>query len=128
MSAVALVFALANLPLLLLPPTPAEQRLWRRLDVQRLRRWITRRRNPGQRHRDGTTEQTARTNILWHAALGVILAGLILHPSLSSGPLRVIRYFLLLGCIAYFAGSLVQRQKLVISANQRRRKGAAGTA
>jgi hypothetical protein len=47
--AVSLFFALANIPLLLIPPTTAEQRLWRTLGVQRLRRWLTRRRQPTER-------------------------------------------------------------------------------
>jgi hypothetical protein len=118
--AVAIVFALANLPLLFVPPGRSEQRLWRTLGVQHLRRWITRRRNPGHRHRDGETALIARTNIWWHAGLGVVLASLIFHPWLRSGPPRIARYFLLAGCVAYFIGSIVQRQKLVVSIRRRR--------
>lgn len=45
---VAISFALANVPLLILLPSGAEQRLWRNVGVERLRRWITSKRNPGR--------------------------------------------------------------------------------
>jgi Na+/H+ antiporter NhaD/arsenite permease-like protein len=116
--AVVLFFALANLPLLWMRPSHGEQRLWRRLGVQRLRRSITRRRDPKQRDRAGATIETARTNIRWHVVLGLVFAALVLHPQLRTWPLRVFRYALLTGCIAYFVGSVVQRQKIVIASNR----------
>jgi hypothetical protein len=115
-------FALANVPLLFIRPTRAEQHMWRRLRVQSLRRWITKRRNPGHRHRDGSTIAVASTNIRWHIVLGLVFASLILHPQLRAWPLRAARYALLAGCVAYFIGSLVQRQKIVIAANERSRR------
>lgn len=115
----ALALATANLPLLVLRPSLREQRLWRRMGIQRVRRWISRRRHPGYKHRDGRTPEVARTNILWHLALSVILSWLIFHPMIRTGPLRLCRYLLVLACVAYFIGSLVQRQKIVIATMQR---------
>jgi hypothetical protein len=115
-------FALANVPLLFIRPTRAEQHMWRRLGVHSLRRWITARRNPGHQHRDGRTIRVATTNIRWHVVLGLVFASLILHPQLRAWPLRAVRYALLAGCVAYFIGSVVQRQKIVIAANERSRR------
>ena len=96
--------------------------MWRRLGIGSLRRSLTRRRNPGQRHRDGNTIAVARANIVWHVFLGLLLASLILHPQLRAWPLRAARYALVAGCVAYFLGSIVQRQKIVIAANERSRR------
>ena len=109
----ALALAIANLPLLVLKPSRREQRLWRRIGIQHVRRWITRRRNPGYRHHEGRTAEISRRNIVWHAALGLILGSLILHPMWRTGPFRAVRYALFVACVAYFVGSLVQRQKIV---------------
>jgi drug/metabolite transporter (DMT)-like permease len=119
--ALGVVLALANVTVLVIRPTRAEQRLWRSLRVQRLRRWITRRRNPHQVHVGTDTLAIARTNTRWHLVLGLVLAALILHPQLRTWPMRLLRYALLIGCVAYFFGSLVQRQKIVIAANEKRR-------
>jgi hypothetical protein len=117
----ALSIALANLPLLWIEPSRRDQRLWRALGVQRLRRWVTRRRNPGLRHLDGSTVRAARTNILWHFVLSVVFAFLTLHPWLARDPIRPVRYLLLLPCAAYLLGSIIQRQKIVIAVNERAR-------
>ncbi len=42
-----------------------------------------------------------------------------IHPWLTNGELRQLRYVLLLACVAYLLGSIIQRQKIVIASNER---------
>ena len=118
----AISLALANLPLLWIEPGPREQRLWRTLRVQRLRRRVSRRRNPGYRHRDGETISIARTNIRWHFVLSAVFAFLTIHPWIASEMLKPVRYILLVPCVVYLLGSIIQRQKIVIAVNERARR------
>lgn len=120
----AMALALANLPLLWLPPRRGERRWWRRSGLRRVRRWVTRRRDPGHRHHDGATVAVARRNIIWHSVLGAVFAMLTQHPWLRAGWPRHLRYALVAACAAYLLGSLVQRQKIVIAADERRRRQA----
>ena len=120
--AAAVVMTLANLPLLWIAPIRGEQQFWRRLGVARLRRRLTRRRPASFPHSVEHTIRASRANIIWHLVLGAVFAMLIVNPWFVSGPLRPVRYLLLAPSVAYFFGSLVQRQKIVVSINARARR------
>lgn len=62
-SALCAVLALVNVPLLVVKPSAAEQRLWRRLRVQRVRRWLTRARGARELRLDSQTAAVAKRNI-----------------------------------------------------------------
>jgi hypothetical protein len=113
------LLALLNVPLLLLKPSAAEQRLWRRLHVRRARRRLTRKRGAGEIHTHATIVAVATRNIAWHLVLSLLISLLMLHPALRTFEYRGAVYaFALLGCIAYVVGSVVQRQKIVVIANR----------
>ena len=117
-SAACLLLALANVPLLVLAPRVGEQRVWRRLRVQTVRRWITRRRGAGKRQAPASILIDAKRNIVWHLVLSLLIAVLVLHPAIASLSYRGVVYaFAIAGCMAYVAGSVVQRQKIVIILN-----------
>jgi hypothetical protein len=113
------LLALVNVPLLVMRPTVAEQRLWRRFRVQKARRWLTRARGAGEGHGREQIVAVAKRNILWHLVLTFVIALLVLHPTLTSLRYRGAVYaFAVAGCLAYVAGSVVQRQKIVVLANR----------
>jgi len=101
--------------LLLVPPARVELRLWRRLRVQSLRRWLTRKRRVDEPLEPQITRRIARRNLLWHLVLTGLFASQLLAAAHSEGRWwRPLAAPLIVPCIAYFAGSLVQRQKLAL--------------
>ncbi|HYC60728.1 MAG TPA: hypothetical protein VEK79_14285 [Thermoanaerobaculia bacterium] len=117
-SAFCLVLALVHVPLLVMRPSAAERRLWRRLGVQHLRRRLTRARDGRLDARIGAA---AKRNIVWHLVLTLVIALLVLHPAVRSMRYRgVVDAFAVAGCVAYVAGSVVQRQKIVVTSLRRR--------
>jgi len=114
-SAFCALTALASLPLLLAPVRPAERRLWRRLRIQALRRWLTRNRGSRVERNQDRVVATARRNILWHVVLTATMALIALHPAVVALQWRAVVYgFLVAGSLAYLAGSIVQRQKIAV--------------
>lgn len=118
--------------LLAAPATHAELGLWRRLRIRSLRRWISRRRNGDEPYDPKLTVQTARTNLLWHLLLTGLFSTQIAWALVSEGSWwRPLAVPLVVFCIGYFAGSLVQRQKIaIVRLRQGREHGAraSGTA
>jgi hypothetical protein len=94
---------------------PWELKLWHRLQVQALRRWVTKRRSVNQPLDEKRTVEIARKNLLWHLVLTFTFATQIAR-SVESGDLWwcIFGGLLILPCLAYFAGSPVQRQKIAI--------------
>jgi hypothetical protein len=116
---VCAVFALVHAALLILPVKRREQRIWRRLNVQAVRRRLTTDRTGHESHRGGAIAETARRNIRWHLVLTVILAATLLHPRVAAFQYRGLVYgFAVAGSIAYVIGSIVQRQKIAILTNR----------
>ena len=107
--------AVATIALLVVPPTAAEVALWHRLRTQSVRRWLTRRRDMSEPLNPVSTPQVARKNLLWHLVLTALfstqLAIAAASPSTWWRPLAVL---LVVPSVAYFVGSLVQRQKVAI--------------
>jgi len=105
----------ATIALLTTRVMPVELELWRFLRIRSLRRWITKRRKVNQPLEEERTAQIARKNIVWHLVLTTVFFTQIASAIVSEGswwrPLAVI---LIIPCLAYFAGSMVQRQKIAI--------------
>jgi len=105
----------ATIALLATRVMPVELDLWRFLRIRSLRRWITKRRGVHEPLEEERTVQIARKNIVWHLVLTVVFFTQIASALVSEGswwrPLAVI---LVIPCLAYFVGSLVQRQKIAI--------------
>jgi hypothetical protein len=112
---VVAVAAIGTLALLAVPVTEAELSLWHHLRVQRMRRWITRRRNVKQPLDSVHTRNVARTNLLWHLVLTCLFCGIVARALvLDSWWMRVLASLLIIPSIAYLLGSVVQRQKIAI--------------
>jgi len=105
----------AHLVFLTVPFSRVELRFWRRLRVRALRLWITRRRRVEEPLHREQTRRAARRNILWHLFFSALfsfqIAAALLLPGRWWQPLAPL---LAVPCIAYLAGSVVQRQKLAI--------------
>lgn len=111
----AFVLTVATCVLILAPATRIEIRVWRSLHVQSLRRYLTRGQPEKGPFDPVVTAQLARRNLFWHLALTGLFAFQLLVASVSKGSWwRPLAAPLILPCIAYFAGSLVQRQKMVL--------------
>lgn len=109
-----------TIALLAVPTTPAELALWRRLRTARVRRWLTRRRHLSEPLDAETTPQVARKNLRWHLALTTLFsAQLAIAAASERAWWRPLALLLVLPSIAYFAGSLVQRQKVAILRSRR---------
>jgi hypothetical protein len=105
----------ATIALLTVPAIPAELVLWRFLRIQALRRWITKKRNVRQPLEAKRTVQLAQKNLLWHLILTLVFFSLFARALGSESTWwRPVTTVLIIPCLAYFAGSMVQRQKIVI--------------
>ena len=110
----ALLCAALNAAAWLLPPFQAELRLWRRLNLQGLRRRLSKRRRVDQ-PLSAHTVAIARRNIAWHVAMSLVMAILALQ-ALQSRVIvfRCFALFAVVPCIAWLVGSAVQRQKIAV--------------
>jgi hypothetical protein len=104
-----------TIALLAVPTTPAELALWRRLRTQSVRRWLTRRRSLSEPLNTVSTPQVARKNLLWHLVLTALFSTQLAIAAASPGAWwRPLAALMVLPSLAYFVGSLVQRQKVAI--------------
>jgi hypothetical protein len=101
--------------LIVLPPTPAELRIWRRLRLSQVRHWLTRRDAArGVRSRSAIAIG-ARRNLAWHLVLtGLFAFQLAVGAARPEAWWRPLAVLLVAPSAAYFLGSLVQRHKIAI--------------
>jgi hypothetical protein len=122
MTLVLTVFALLSatlvvltIALLAVPPTPAELALWHRLRTRSVRRWLTRRRGLFEPLNPVSTPRVARKNLLGRLVLTALFSFQLAIAAGSEGAWwRPLAALLILSSVAYFVGSLVQRQKVAI--------------
>jgi hypothetical protein len=108
-------FVAGTLALLVIPVRPGELRLWGVLRTRVLRRWITKRRSVNQPLQGVRTLLIARTNLRWHLILTAVFVGLIARAALDESCWwRPIAILMTIPAVAYFLGSLMQRQKIAI--------------
>lgn len=111
---IAALCTLLNIPLLVVPPSRREAMLWRRLQLQKVRRWLTRRRHVNQ-PLSPQTATIARQNILWHLILSAVMCGVMIQALQTDALLyKLFGALSVLPCVAWLLGSLVQRQKIVL--------------
>ena len=113
--AISLLTLVLTVPMLALPASPSELRMWRFLRLSLLRRWITKRRKVNEPFDPQATPAIARRNILWHLFLNSVFTVQLVVALVSRGSgWRPLAPLLVIPCVAYLAGSAVQRHKLVI--------------
>ncbi len=101
--------------LMFAPAMHIELSIWRRFRVQHLRRWLTRSRHVAQPLDPIVTTDIARRNLRWHLFFTSLFCVQMAVAAVSEDRWwRPLAPLLVLPCIAYFAGSMVQRQKMVI--------------
>ena len=107
--------AASTLALAAIPVVPGELELWRVLRIQVIRRWITKRRRVNQPLRNVKTMEIARTNLRWHLLLTFLFFGLLARALWAGSEWwSALAGLLIVPSLAYFVGSLVQRQKIAI--------------
>jgi len=112
---IAALLAVTTTLLIALPTRSGELRLWRRLRVQDWRRRITRRRQLAARLDPAVTLSTAKANLLWHLFLNVLFVMLMVRALVAPVAWwRALAGPLVIPCLAWFVGSLVQRQLIAI--------------
>src|SRR5258708_4007457 len=110
----SLLCAAANGLLLFASPTRAELCLWRRLNIQALRRKLTPR-DKIRQPLSPNSVQIARRNIVWHIALTLAMSVTIAHALTSQAPLfKYLAMLCVAPCIAWLSGSVVQRHKMAL--------------
>jgi uncharacterized membrane protein YbaN (DUF454 family) len=112
--------AVVTIALLAVPTTPLELALWRRLRAQSVRKWLTRRRGLAEPLNFMSTPQVARKNLLWHLVLTTLFSTqLAIAAGSEAAWWRPLAALLVVPSVAYFIGSLVQRQKVAILHSRR---------
>jgi hypothetical protein len=107
--------AASTLALAAIPVVPGELELWRVLRIQVVRRWITKRRRVNQPLHNVSTMDIARTNLRWHLILTFLFFGLLARGLWAGSEWwSALAGLLIVPSLAYFVGSLVQRQKIAI--------------
>ena len=108
--------------LTVLPARQWELRIWRWLGVTPVRHWLTRRHREADPLDLRSVSRIARRNLQWHLALtGLFSVELAVAAGTPHAWWRPLALLLLLPCIAYMLGSVVQRQKIaIIQARDRR--------
>jgi hypothetical protein len=112
---VSLITLVATTLLLFFPVSRSELRLWRLLRARSLRHWISTRRRVNEPLDPHLTPALAQRNLLWHLVLNALFSGQIAGALFSTQTIwRPLAPVLVLPCLAYLAGSVVQRQKIAI--------------
>jgi hypothetical protein len=112
-----LVLSFSSLPLIYMPITEIEQRLWQKLKIRTIRHWVTRKGTEkwAQKSTIHNAAERSRSNIAWHGLFTFIFGTLIIRAQFVHTQLiQYGSYVLVIPSLAYFLGSVVQRQKLVI--------------
>ncbi len=99
----------------LVPTAGSEHRIWHRLKVARVRRWLTRRRSVSEPYQAEATMRIARRNLWWHLVMTALFTSQL---AIAAGSPRAWwrpgALILIVPCLAYLLGSVVQRQKIAI--------------
>ncbi len=118
------IAAIVSVALLYTPPTSSEHLLWAKLNIRRLRRWTDRHRT--EHSAEKSTLQNvivkSRSNIAWHAIITSLFCFLMLRAQcVENAFVQYGAQVFLIPSLFYFGGTLVQRQKMVITVIRRRR-------
>jgi hypothetical protein len=124
-SFICLILAVVSIPLIYLPVTKKEQQFWHKLNIRKWRQWATKKET--EKCKDDEASKLdivsrSRKNIAWHGVLTFTFGLLILQSKLTE--ILFLQYasiFLLAPSIFYFLGSIIQRQKIVVSAIRQKR-------
>jgi hypothetical protein len=112
----------ATIAFLLVPVFPSEPTLWRQLRIRKIRKWITGRRSSGEIYHRSETLEKARNNLKWHILLTVLFCmQLAMAVVVKDSWWRPLTLPLFIFSLAYFVGSVVQRQKIAITILRKKR-------
>ncbi len=108
---------ISSVILIYLPVTRIEQKLWTKLDIRKIRYWVTKKNTEkSNKNKDEKSLlERSRSNIIWHVVITLLFIFLIIRAhSVENEIIQYISLVLLIPILAYFIGSLIQRQKMVI--------------
>jgi hypothetical protein len=116
-SIVCFVLAIVSIPLIYMPATEIEQKFWQKLNIRILRHWVERRGTEKwvQKATIQNVIERSRKNITYHGMITFAFIPFMVRAQFIDNVF--IHYSVqlwLFPSIAYFLGSIVQRQKLVI--------------
>jgi hypothetical protein len=117
-SIVCLILAIISIPLIYLPATEMERKFWQNLNIGNLRRWVTKvcTEKWAQKCTIHNVIESSRKNIAWHGIITFTFCFLMIRAQFIDNVfIQYGSHLLLLPSIAYFLGSIVQRQKMVIT-------------
>jgi hypothetical protein len=112
-----MLLAMLSLPLFYGGATDMERKLWQKLNLRILRHWVTQRSTERRAHKGSLKNvvERSRKNIAWHGILTFVFCFLMVRALFIDNVfLQYGSQLLLLPSIAYFVGSMIQRQKLVV--------------
>jgi hypothetical protein len=116
-SMVCIILAIISIPLIYFPATAMEQKLWQKLNIRILRHWVTKR-GTEKRDQQSTMQnviESSRKNIAWHGIITLTFGFLMFRAQfIDNVYIPYSSHLLLLPSIAYFFGSIIQRQKIII--------------
>ena len=112
---ICFVVGIASVILVFSPVTQIEQRLLNKLNIRKIRYLATKKNTEKSNTGKESLLERSRKNIIWHVFLTLLFTFLIFRAhSVSNEMIQHLSLFLLLPIVAYFIGTLVQRQKMVI--------------
>ena len=109
--------------LIILPATHTERRLWNILQIRKLRHWVTKNETEKRKLRRGDYYliEVSRKNIIWHLIITFLFSFIMLRAQYTNSILQTISHILLIPIFAYFLGSIIQRQKIIILKNREKK-------
>jgi hypothetical protein len=119
---IGVFIGLISILLIFLPSTQTEQHFWTILKIRELRHWVTKNKTErwNLKKNEYSLIEISRKNIVWHLILTFIFSFLMLRAQYTNNILQPISHFLLVPILAYFLGSIIQRQKIVILINRKK--------
>ena len=116
-SIVCLILAVLSVPLIYLPATELERKVWHILHIRIFRHWVTKK-GTERWAQKGTIQnvvERSRKNIAYHGIITFTFCSFMARAQFVDNVfIQYTSTIFLVPSVAYFLGSLIQRQKLII--------------
>ena len=114
---ISFAIGITSIILISLPETRIEQKLWNKLNIKKIRYWVTKRNTEksNTNNYDKSLLDRSRKNIVWHITITFVFTFFIFRAHYFNNEIiQYLSFLLFLPILTYFIGTIVQRQKIVI--------------
>ena len=119
--AIGILIGLISIMIIFLPATQIEQNLWSILRIRKLHHWVTKHKTVKSSFKkdDYNLIEISQRNVVWHVILTFIFSLLMFRAQYTNDIVQSISHILLVPILAFFPGSIIQRQKIVVLMNRK---------